>query len=86
MKKYMLVLSICLPNMLYSAIGCMDNSKYTNRSDGYDYKTYHHVGCACRCQRYAHSYERGMCTHCGHFRVPEQVAWLPVIPHQKRNN
>jgi hypothetical protein len=77
--KQALLLTLLFPYQLYSAVGCMDNSKHTNRSEGYDYKTYHYVACACRCERYEQLFDRGACAHCGHFRVPEPVAWLPSL-------
>lgn len=52
-----------------SAIGCMDNSKHTDTSDGYDYKTYHHVSCTCPCDSYPHYLDRGQCMKCGHYRM-----------------
>lgn len=52
---------------------CMDNSKYTDTSDGYDYKKYYHIyGCTCPCERYAQSFKRGRCEECLHYRAPKK--------------
>lgn len=63
---------------LYGALGCMDNSTYTDRSKGYDYKTYHYVACVCNCDRYAQLFDRGACSKCLHFRVTEPAAWMKI--------
>jgi len=49
---------------------CLDNSKHTKLSDGYDYKRYIPVkNCYCPCQEYPILFARGKCTKCGHYRA-----------------
>ncbi|MGB8468431.1 MAG: hypothetical protein WCE21_05505 [Candidatus Babeliales bacterium] len=53
---------------------CMDNSKYGDLSDGFDYKKYYHAQCNCPCERYTHSYKRGLCEQCLHYRAPQPLS------------
>lgn len=73
MKKLLLVFIVGSLSNIKAEIGCMDNSKYMDLSDGYDYKTYHYVYCTCPCNRYAQSFHRGLCEQCLHFRSPKDL-------------
>lgn len=75
MKKTIIfsLLIISLWSSVHPEIGCIDNSQYTDISCGYDYKKYYLACCNCPCDRYAHSYKRGRCERCLHFRAPKPL-------------
>ncbi len=76
MKKIIALTIILLKILTARAeFGCMDNSKHTCIADGYDYKKYHYVCCTCPCDRYAHSFDRGRCEICLHFRAPKNIVF-----------
>ncbi|MGE0206513.1 MAG: hypothetical protein AB7R69_01565 [Candidatus Babeliales bacterium] len=75
MMRHIFYALLMLPLLLKAEVGCMDNSKYANTYDGYDYKKYHLVYCSCPCDRYFHAYNRGRCEKCLHFRAPKQIQW-----------
>lgn len=69
-----LVCSIHFLQFIVAAPGCMDNSYHADECGPlYDYKNYHPVECNCQCDRYAHLLDRGMCRHCRHYRVPNDL-------------
>ncbi len=76
MKKLALILAvislmIIKSSLIKCSIGCMDNSYHTNKDvDGYDYKQYEPVYCACGCERYPMRADRGQCSECEHYRIP----------------
>ena len=77
MKKILLML-LCLQSILIKTeVGCLDNSKHLDTWDGPDYKKYHYVDCTCHCDRYKHSYDRGLCMICMHYRAPKDINWAP---------
>ncbi len=89
MKKVMfifLVLSLISTNTIYPAIGCQAKSYHLKKK--YDYKVYHYVQCNCQCHKYAHSFERGKCSQCGHYHDPGEFNVLaPVsVEETKRKN
>lgn len=78
MKKELLLLIIMFTNTfaLKAEVGCIDNSKHLDTWDGPDYKKYHYVDCTCPCDRYYHSYDRGLCEICMHYRAPKDISWV----------
>ena len=64
----LLVVQVCKAD-----IGCMDNSYHAQCCDQVDLKRYHFVECTCPCDKYAHSFNRGRCEKCWHFRIPKSI-------------
>ncbi len=85
MKRFFCVI-FCFYSALQAAVGCMDNSYHADPCVAYDYKNYHYVCCSCRCARYAHSLNRGMCRRCGHYRVPVENEFKISWPQPKVGN
>lgn len=77
MKKIILLCTLLqCSTILHGEIGCMDNSKHMDYSDGPDYKEYHYVQCNCECSRYAQSFNRGRCERCWHYRSPRPLEFV----------
>ena len=70
LKKLILILLFFNIKTLFSAIGCMDNSKHANISDGFDYHNYDFVACNCECKKQQYNFDRSQCKRCGHYRAP----------------
>lgn len=66
-KHIFLLLALAIISEATAKMGCMDNSKHGDTSNGYDYKNYHYVYCTCPCERYKQSFNRGRCEQCWHF-------------------
>lgn len=77
MKLIYIFSLLIVPLSLTAAPGCMDNSYHADQcAPLYDYKNYHPVECNCKCDRYAHLLDRGMCRHCRHYRVPNDLNFI----------
>jgi hypothetical protein len=79
MKRHFFFI-LLLAATLKAEVGCIDKSKHLDTWDGPDYKKYHYVDCTCPCDRYYHSYDRGLCEICMHYRAPKDIAWAPWRP------
>lgn len=75
MKALYIIFCILFCATLSADDRCMDNSYHADPACGarYDYKNYHPVKCTCRCERYVHLLNRGMCRRCGHYRKPTEL-------------
>lgn len=78
-------LSMVLMVPVLGQIGCMDNSKHTDISDGYDYKTLHYVQCNCPCHKYRHLHRKGKCFKCRHYVKLDDVAQNIPLRTASRN-
>jgi len=58
---------------LSAEVGCMDNSKHRDISDGYDYKRLHYVYCSCPCKMHKNLSKKGRCSKCLHFHDPKDI-------------
>ncbi|MCL4361018.1 hypothetical protein M1446_01520 [Candidatus Dependentiae bacterium] len=75
MKLNILFLIICYFNFANSKIGCMDKSYHLDRSNGFDYKTYHYVKCSCPCNKYPKT-DDYRCIQCRHFHEPSETIFI----------
>lgn len=84
-----LVIIFLQASTLMAELGCMDYSKHTYTADGYDYKKFYFTRCNCPCWRYFHSFKRGRCERCGHYRAPGDIPFtyrdIPKYPTKKVN-
>ncbi|MGE0010224.1 MAG: hypothetical protein AB7F19_06840 [Candidatus Babeliales bacterium] len=77
------ILLILFSTRMRADIDCMDNSFHLDRSCGPDFKKYHHVQCNCPCSRYRHSFNRGRCEQCWHYRAPRALEIVRYQPSEQ---
>jgi len=85
MKKviYSIFFMIFSFTTIFPQIGCIDNSKHLDTSDGCDDKRYHYVYCTCNCERYLRTYNRGRCEQCWHYHIPQELIVVRYNPHEE---
>ena len=73
MKKafFITALVVFTQQTLKSDMDCLNDRLYCRR--------YEPVCCTCPCSRYHHSYDRGRCEQCLHFRAPQPQFKLPPL-------
>jgi len=67
-------LLLMVSGSLYSAIGCMDDSYYLQKSN--DHKTRHYVSCNCPCSQQKILSHDSKCLVCFHYHAPKK--WVVV--------
>ena len=73
MKKLLLLCLFLSIGKISSEVRCLDNS-YHAAPGKIDYKTLHHVNCACPCKNYKKVNSK--CVNCGHYINMEEDVYI----------